>query len=297
MPRRSPACGTKAGFTLLELLSVLVVIVLLSLALVPVLARSAPTSKALQCQANLRRFTAAWTMYSADFSDRVANNFGASETLNVIQNGSLANWANNVMTWTATGSSVEISVTNVTWAANGILGKYLNGSVDVYHCPADTYLSSVQRASGWTRRLRSISMNATFGRFTAGSDSTLAGKNWALPQYAQYLKLTRVPKPAKTWLIVEEHPDSINDGYFINNPSATSWQDIPSSLHNGACSFSFVDGHTELKRWQSNISIYPVQLAYPATRAFDAAGRLDFAWYLSRCGWIDAANSLPQFGY
>ena len=39
---------------------------------------------------------------------------------------------------------------------------------------------------------------------------------------------------------------SINDGYFVNNPAQNTWQDIPASYHNGACGFSFADGHAEL---------------------------------------------------
>ena len=61
-------------------------------------------------------------------------------------------------------------------------------------------------------------MNSTFGRFSDGNDSTAQGKNWGFPQYKQFLKYTEVLRPAKTWLFIDEHPDSINDGYFINNP-------------------------------------------------------------------------------
>ena len=56
--------------------------------------------------------------------------------------------------------------------------------------------------------------------------------------------------------MIDEHPDSINDGYFINNPSGTAWQDIPASYHNGACGFSFADGHSEIKKWKSATSKY-----------------------------------------
>ena len=82
------------------------------------------------------------------------------------------------------------------------------------------------------------------------------GKNWGFQDYKQWLKLTQVPRPAKTWLMMDEHPDSINDGYFINNPSGTAWQDIPASYHNGACGFSFADGHSEIKKWKSATSKY-----------------------------------------
>ena len=123
------------------------------------------------------------------------------------------------------------------------------------------------------------------------------GRNEHVSSYRQWLKLSTISRPALFWVMIDEHPDSINDGFFINNPDASAWQDIPASYHNGACGFSFADGHSEIKKWQSNSSKYPVLYYYPSTRSFDAAGRNDFKWYLERTGYIDARTSLPQFGY
>jgi prepilin-type processing-associated H-X9-DG protein len=285
------------AFTLIELVVVLLLVTLLGLTLVPGAAKIRPNTKAIWCQNNLRQFTAAWTMYSADYNDRVANNFGVSETLSTIQAGRLENWANNVMTWGASSGTTDVSNTNLAWVTGGVLGKYLRNVISAYRCPSDKYLSPIQEAAGWPGRVRSISMNSVFGRFSTGNDPTATGLNWAFPQYVQYLKQARVPKPASTWLAIEEHPDSINDGYFINNPSVSSWQDIPSSFHNGGCSLSFADGHTQLKRWQSPASWYRVQFSYPTTRIFDALGRADYAWYLSRTGWVSASTGQGMFGY
>ncbi len=287
----------EAGFTLLELIVALALTVVLVVSFIPALATTRPDAKTTQCRSNLRRLTMGWSMYCTDFSDRVPNNFGVSETLDSINNQSFATWVNNVMTWAASPGVGDISNTNVLWLKDGVLGRYLAGSVGLYKCPSDNYLSPMQRAAGWPGRVRSYSMNAVFGRFSSTPDPTASGQNWGFPQYLQYLKSAQVPKPAKTWLLIEEHPDSINDGYFINSPQATSWQDIPSSLHNSACTFSFVDGHAESKRWQSATSCYPVQFYYPATRAFDLFGRNDYAWYLARTGWVDARTRQAAFGY
>jgi prepilin-type processing-associated H-X9-DG protein len=141
-------------------------------------------------------------------------------------------------------------------------------------------------------------MNSAFGRFSTGADSTAGGFNWGFPQYVQYLKQTRVPKPSKTWLVIEEHPDSINDGYFINNPTANNWQDIPAVFHNGGTSLSFADGHTEVKHWRNTpIATMRVVYTYPTLPAFNSAGQSDYAWYLSRTGWIEASTGRALFGY
>jgi prepilin-type processing-associated H-X9-DG protein len=286
-----------SGFTVVELLAMLFVMVLITSALTPALSKTRPNSRAMQCQSNLRQLGVAWSMYAGDHADLVANNFGVVETLATMQAGRLENWANNVMTWGTSGSATDRSNTNAVWVTNGVFGRYLGNSASVYHCPSDNYVSPAQAAVGWTARVRSVSMNSVFGRFSSGADSTSSGLNWAFPQYAQYLKLATVPKPARTWLLIEEHPDSINDGYFVNTPTASAWQDIPASFHDGGCSTSFADGHAEMKRWQSSASWYRVQFYYPSTRAFDSLGRIDFAWYLSRTGYPDAKTGAPQFNY
>ena len=90
-----------------------------------------------------------------------------------------------------------------------------------------------------------------------------------------------------TWLTLDEHPDWINDGFFIASSSKTAaaWGDTPASYHNGACGFSFVDGHAEIKKWLSKSSKIPVKFSASAPN-FDAAGRLDWTWYWERTGWV-----------
>jgi prepilin-type N-terminal cleavage/methylation domain-containing protein/prepilin-type processing-associated H-X9-DG protein len=89
-------------------------------------------------------------------------------------------------------------------------------------------------------------------------------------------------------------------GCLSNNKQLTlAWHvysvDIPASYHNGACGFSFADGHAEIKKWRSASSMYKVQYFYPSTKPFDAAGRADFNWYLERTGYVQ--NGMPMYGY
>jgi hypothetical protein len=85
---------------------------------------------------------------------------------------------------------------------------------------------------------------------------------------------------------IDEHADSINDGYFINNVAAPGWQDIPATYHDGGTGFSFSDGHSEVHRWQSPTSVYQVKYSY-ASKTFDKIGRdVDFKWYLDNTGYV-----------
>src|SRR6266496_122232 len=216
-------------------------------------------------------------MYSNDFRDRVCNNFTVQGTRDAVQYGKFDNWVNNVMDWT-----LDDSNTNVTYVKKGVLAPYTANALGVYKCPADNYLSNAQKARGWTARLRSNSMNALFGYSGAIGYNDLDGHAWFDQAYRQYLKQSDVRRPSMTWVTLDEHPDSVNDAFFINSANTTQWTDVPGSLHCGGCGFSFADGHAEIHKWKSRTSIYPVKYYVPATLNFDVAGRQDWDWYKER---------------
>jgi len=158
------------------------------------------------------------------------------------------------MYWTT-----EAQITNVDLVKLASLGSYVGGNLGIFHCPADIFLSPLQRQAHWTSRPRSFSMNAYFGPY---NPTWTYGKNNFFPGYRQFLKLSSTPTPASKYVFMDEHPDSINDGYCLNdaNPlTLTHWGDLPASYHDGACGISFADGHSEIHKWKSSATRLPVQ--------------------------------------
>jgi len=269
------------GFTLVELMVVIAVVTILAALLLPALGVAKARGKTTTCLNNQRQLVLACHLYVDDNEDSFPYNMGENETKNLVAQQKYWNWVNNVMSW-----GLEPDNTNTALLTKGGLGPYCEGGLQVYKCPADSVLDDIQQQHGWSARVRSVSMNAMIGN--AGAFS-LGGFNTNNPSYLQFFKASQVPDPSRIFVFIEEHPDSIDDGYFLNNPESREWTDLPASYHGRAANITFSDGHVETHKWLSGSTTPPARpdaakLPFPVP----PDGLADFYWLMERTSFEES---------
>ena len=216
----------RPGFTLIELLVVIAIIAILAAMLLPALSKSKQKAQGIYCMNNGKQLQLAWVMYAGDNDEKIVLNKS-----NPAQPDE--SWVFNVVGWGGGDST-----TNPERLKTGLLGQYTAKNVAMYKCPADLMLAEDGRP-----RTRSYSMSRFMG-------STPSGDIWRFFRKSGDIRL-----PASTFVFLDEHPDSINDGFYAcdgaPDGNTLNWQDLPASFHGGACGFSFADGHSEIKKWKN----------------------------------------------
>ena len=263
------------AFTLIELLVVIAIIAILAALLLPSLTKAKSKAQGVQCMNNHRQLAVAWKMYVDDSRDNLPM---ASDGINPVLSSYA--WVTGLMDFDPNNRSNWDPRIDI---MKSPLWPYCGKSLGIWKCPSDR---SYVKVNGVQKpRVRSMSMNFWFGGF-AGDDYGLSGGGWRL-----YFKMSDLvdPGPARTWLFLDMRQDSIDIGNFAtdmtgwpNTPSLTGFYDLPGMYHNRACSFSFADGHSEIKRWLDNRTMPPLMENGDIPDTFRTPNNKDIVWLQER---------------
>ena len=232
------------GFTLIELLVVIAVIAILMAILMPALKIAREQARGINCLANQRSLAQAYMMYADNNDGTVCGGWARAE-----DTGGVPPWVRPPGDISANGtySKVDGPVTleqRYNGLRAGALYPYLK-EFDVYHCPGDN------RKNMGT----SLGSGLEFRIF----------RSYSLPDYMKAIapedpkKLFTFKDQANKMLFVEE----IYDG-SAGNFNHEGWSYMPYTggmwdplgiFHSDACTFSFMDGHAERKKWQDKRTI------------------------------------------
>jgi len=242
----APCLSRRAkGFTLIELLVVIAIIAILAAMLLPALAKAKQKAQGIKCMSNLKQIQVASMLYSHDNSDQIVRTGGQAFRVSYLPNP----WTdpgNPYNMWVYGDMSVPLSAANPELLRVGLLYPYLT-TIEVYKCPADRRSALAPDSTQSPLSVRSMSMNGWMNPIQSWNTTrshTTKGRD--------FRKQANIPAPSLTFTFIDENPYSINDGWFICDPTVKMWIDMPASYHNGAGGLAFADGHAEIKKWRDS---------------------------------------------
>lgn len=259
------------GFTLIELLVVIAIIAILAGMLLPALGKAKAKGQGIACLSNLKQLQLAHLLYADEYNDVLVPNLEPGDAV--------GSWIKGWLDYSASPDNTNtLYLINPTHAK---LAPYSNFSPGVYKCPADR--SAVTIAGRRYSRVRSVAMSVAVADPVGG---TWLNQKISTPKFKLYFKMSdfQVGSPSMIHVFVDEHPDSINNGAFgvwmsdLGNPTRAYIFDFPASYHNGACGFSFADGHAEIRKWIDARTKAPIKSSNTLTLGIDSPNNRDMLW-------------------
>jgi prepilin-type N-terminal cleavage/methylation domain-containing protein len=245
------------AFTLIELLVVIAIIGILAAILLPVLTAAKIRALQSECTNNKKQLITAWLIYAGDNQERLAINSDPHvfNTGFYPQGSTSPTWVSGILDWSL--NSVNTNTSDLVNDQYSLLGDYLGNNPALFTCPADHYASPLQQLLGWHQRSRTVAMNGAIGDgYKYGNPGSPFG--WTPWYVAKKTTDFHVPGPSDCWVIMDEHPDSIDDAVFYTPNvqsvgAVTMFPELPSNQLALGCGIAYADGHAEQHFWKGPI--------------------------------------------
>lgn len=251
----SKAVG-RSAFTLIELLVVIAIIAILAAMLLPALTKAKKRAQRVYCISNLRQLAYGWRMYSTDYRDRLVSSY-PGVGVSIPPQSYLASWCYGNAESSGSAGGYGYSGVDPRGIQAGLIWPYIT-QLKAYKCPADNRTASVSGTNAPI--LRSVSMNSwlygrTYGDPSGAWDYQSAVTGGSVTSvgaltYKLFVKDSEILQPARTWVVLDEDPESINDAMFlVDAQNAGGLVDLPSRLHDYGYGINFADGHAEIYKF------------------------------------------------
>jgi len=248
----------RQGFTLIELLVVIAIIAILMAILMPALNIAREQARGISCSSNQKTLALGYIMYADDNDGSICGGWATSSIVNGVPPWVMPPLENS------SGSIVPMPSGPVTLQQRhnglmeGALYKYIK-DVRAYHCPGDNRIN----------RGTSLGMGLEY----------MIYRSYSL---TDYMRATQPNDPKKLFsftnqaikmLFVEEIYDGSagnynHDGWSYEPRSGSMWDPL-GIFHSNACTFSFMDGHAERKKWDDQRTvIYCMSRGEAASKGF-----------------------------